>query len=129
MPSGPVGHGISSCSTRCPLNTPTQGFVPGVVLHEFETWVIAAALERELLLDERSPVEKLRAVAAQFGGDVELIDSGPKTAPSKQVAAAWPGYSKTVDGIDALLEAGLSRVLEHCPVLRDWLYRLASSRP
>ena len=99
-------------------------FVPGIALHEFETWVIAAAIDRQELLGERGPAERLRSMADEFGGDVELIDDGPMTAPSKRVLDAWPGYSKTIDGIDAVREAGVERVMAHCPAFRDWLDRL-----
>lgn len=105
---------------------PDPRFVPGVALHEFETWVIAAAIDREELLGERDPAKCLQSVVREFDGDVELIDDGPTTAPSKRVLDAWPGYSKTIDGIDAVLDTGLDQVLVHCPSLRDWLARLAT---
>jgi hypothetical protein len=101
-------------------------FVPGVALHEFETWVIAAAIDRPEILGERAPAQRLQAVVREFSGDVELINDGQQTAPSKRVLDAWPGYSKTIDGIDAVLDAGLDRVLMHCPALRDWVERLVA---
>jgi hypothetical protein len=108
------------------IEYPDPRFVPGVALHEFETWVIAAAIGRQELLGEREPAERLQAVAREFDADVEMIDDGPMSAPSKRVLAAWPGYSKTIDGIDAVLDAGLDRVLAQCPSLRDWLDRLTT---
>jgi hypothetical protein len=101
-------------------------FVPGIALHEFETLVIAAALASPGFLGGRKAADELQALAAAFDNDVELIDDGPQTAPSKRVLAAWPGYSKTIDGIDAVLDAGLDRVLDHCPSLRQWLDRLVA---
>jgi hypothetical protein len=100
-------------------------FVPGIALHEFETLVIAAAIAGPEFLGGRKAAADLQALAAGFD-DVELIDDGPQTAPSKRVVAAWPGYSKTIDGIDAVLDAGFDRVLDHCPSLRQWLDRLVA---
>jgi hypothetical protein len=101
-------------------------FVPGIALHEFETLVIASAMEDSDFLGGSAASEQLREVARGFNDDVELINDGPRTAPSKRVLDAWPDYSKTVDGIEAILDAGLDRVLERCPVMREWLERLAA---
>ena len=100
-------------------------FCPGIALHEFETLVISAALNNDFL-GGPGVAEKLRAVARGFNDDVELINDGPQTAPSKRVLDAWPDYSKTVDGIETILAAGLDPVLARCPVLREWLERLAA---
>jgi hypothetical protein len=81
------------------------------------------ALDSHDLLGERSPGERLRSLARDFQNDVELIDDRPQTAPSKRVAAAWPDYSKTVDGIEVVLKVGLANVLTRCPTLREWLVR------
>jgi Domain of unknown function (DUF4276) len=105
---------------------PDPRFVPGLALHEFEAWVIAAAVCDGRLLGEQAPAERLREIAKQFDGDVELINDGAMTAPSKRIAAAWPGYSKTVDGVDAILSAGFEHVLALCPTLQDWLSRLTA---
>lgn len=99
-------------------------FVPGVALHEFETWVIAAAVGRPALLGQTGPAECLQAVAAGAGDDVELVNGSSSTAPSKRVARCWPGYTKTIDGIAAITEAGLDHVRHLCPALDGWLRRL-----
>jgi len=101
-------------------------FIPGVMLHEFETWVIAAAVDRPAVLGDADVARRLRAVAAEVGNDVELVDDGPATAPSKRVAECWTGYSKPLDGINAVQEAGLEHIRSRCPALRTWLDRLTS---
>ncbi|MCD5313495.1 DUF4276 family protein [Kineosporia babensis] len=104
---------------------PDPRFVPGVALHEFETWVIAALLAVRPSLGGPEVHERLQVVAGEHAGDLELIDDGPATAPSKRLKDAWPGYLKTVDGIDALRESGLEKISDDCPVLGNWIRRLA----
>jgi Domain of unknown function (DUF4276) len=105
---------------------PDRRFVPGVALHEFETWVIAAGVGRPTVLEERPLAEAFQAIAAKFGDDVELINDSPATAPSKRVARAWPGYQKAIDGVAAIQDAGLEHVVAQCPSLKDWLDRLCA---
>ncbi len=98
--------------------------MPGLSLHEFETWVIASAMARTSLLGRSDVAESLKGIAAGFADDVELVNDGPATAPSKRVATAWPGYQKVFDGVAAVEEAGLEHVLERCPALAAWIDEL-----
>jgi Domain of unknown function (DUF4276) len=106
-------------------NYSDQRFVPGVAFHEFETWVIAAAMKRRDLLGEPEPAQALQSLVDEFGGNVELINDGPRTAPSKRVLEAWPRYSKIRDGVELIAEAGLDSVADRCPTPADWLDRLS----
>lgn len=99
-------------------------FVPHVVLHEFETWVIAAAVGSADVFGDASLAADLRAHAAQVGNDVELLDDGPKTAPSKRVLQCWPDYQKVVDGIAVVAECGLDHVMQSCPAFKAWIDKL-----
>lgn len=105
---------------------PDPRFVPGIMLHEFETLVIASAVGRTSLLMEREPIQCLREVAAAVSDDVELINDGPQTAPSHRVKACWPDYDKAVDGVAAVGEAGIGHVRALCPAFDDWLRRLTA---
>ncbi|GAB3069400.1 DUF4276 family protein [Nocardioides zeae] len=99
-------------------------FLPFVVLHEFEMLVFAAAVGRATVLGDVEVAAALQAVVAAYGGDVELIDDGPSTAPSKRLAALWPGYQKITDGVPALEEVGLPAVLAHCRSFAAWVDQL-----
>ncbi|TCC36907.1 DUF4276 family protein [Kribbella sindirgiensis] len=99
-------------------------FVPYVVLHEFETWVIAAASESGSVLGDVAVAEKLQAEADAVAGDVELLNDSRQTAPSKRVQRCWPDYDKVTDGIEAIREAGLEAVIARCPGLRSWIDQL-----
>ena len=117
---GSMGGGWKRNTTR--VTAPA----PDPPLHEFETWVIACAQNRPDVLGDVDTARRLQAVADEFGGDVELVNEGPDTAPSKRVAAAWPGFQKTIDGVDAIREAGLRHVGSCCPALQAWLDELVA---
>lgn len=102
----------------------SRRFLPNIVLHEFETLVIAAAISARSLLGNERAYDQLQRAADEMNGDVELINDGPTTAPSKRVAAALPSYHKSIDGVDAIENAGLDAVREACPRLDSWLNRL-----
>ncbi|MDX6284036.1 MAG: hypothetical protein QOH03_5107 [Kribbellaceae bacterium] len=99
-------------------------FVPHVVLHEFETWVIAAAVGARSLLGDVSVAKALRAEADSVGGDVELLNDSRETAPSKRVLRRWADYDKVIDGIEVIREAGLEAVMDRCPGLNAWVKEL-----
>jgi hypothetical protein len=103
-----------------------QRFVSNIVLHEFETWVIAASLDRDNILGDRRVAEALRAEAVEVSNDVELLNDSPQTAPSKRVFRRWPDYQKVTDGVAVIEEAGLQAVIDRCPGLRAWIDRLAA---
>ncbi|MGZ0151030.1 DUF4276 family protein [Kribbella sp. WER1] len=99
-------------------------FVPHVVLHEFETWVIASVLASGAALGDRAAASKLRAEAQAVAGDIELLNDSPQTAPSKRVLRCWPDYDKVTDGIEVIRDAGLAAVIGECPGLKSWVDQL-----
>jgi hypothetical protein len=99
-------------------------FVPHVVLHEFETWVIAAATGTSHVLGDEAVARLLQAQARSVNGDVELLNDSLATAPSKRVVRCWPDYDKVTDGIEVIREAGLPAVMERCPGLTTWIGQL-----
>jgi hypothetical protein len=101
-----------------------QRFVPHVVLHEFETWVIAGALGTSHVLGDAGVAMRLQEEARTVGDDVELLNDSKVTAPSKRVIRCWPDYDKVTDGIEVIREAGLEKVSDRCPGLRSWTDQL-----
>jgi hypothetical protein len=101
-------------------------FIPHVVLHEFETWVIAAALETSHVLGDESVARRLQAEARSVGDDVELLNDSRDTSPSNRVLKCWPDYDKVTDGIEVIREGGLAAVMERCPGLGGWVDQLLS---
>ncbi|NEA37732.1 DUF4276 family protein [Streptomyces sp. SID11385] len=100
-------------------------FLPFLVLHETEAWVLAAANELAGLIAVPKVADVLRSHVSAAGGP-ELVNSGPDTAPSKRLLKAHPAYRKVVDGRDAIELLGLGALRAACPHLDDWLKRLES---
>lgn len=96
-------------------------FLPFVMLHEFETLVVAASLQRDPSAAGPGVGEALRREAASKSDDVELINDGAMTAPSKRVMDCWPDYDKAVDGVTYLAECDFDQILGSCPHLASWV--------
>ncbi|GAA2414326.1 DUF4276 family protein [Streptomyces glaucosporus] len=101
-------------------------FLPFLVLHETEAWVLAAARELAELVESPRLADTLEKQIKAAGGP-ELVNDGPRTAPSKRILKAYPGYHKVVDGPDAIELLGLDALRAVCPHLDAWLGRLESS--
>ncbi|WP_344279537.1 DUF4276 family protein [Streptomyces hebeiensis] len=102
-----------------------ERFVPFLVLHETEAWVLAAANELAELIESPRLADVLRSHVTAAGGP-ELVNDGPDTAPSKRILRAHPAYRKVVDGPDAIELLGLGALRTACPHLDAWLKRLES---
>lgn len=100
-------------------------FLPFLVLHETEAWVLAAAEQLADLLDVPKIAATLTPQVVRCGGP-ELVNDGPDTAPSKRITKAWPGYRKVIDGPDALELLGLADLRAACPHLDEWLTKLTA---
>lgn len=101
-------------------------FLPFLVLHETEAWVLAAARELSELIDSPKLADVLETQVKAAGGP-ELVNDGPDTAPSKRILKAYPGYHKVVDGPDAIELLGLDALRAVCPHLDARLGRLTSA--
>jgi Domain of unknown function (DUF4276) len=100
-------------------------FVPFVVMHEFEGLLFSdcAAFSRGI---GRSDLEaSLQEIREAFATPEEINDS-TITAPSKRVEALVPGYEKPLLGVLAVLEIGLPRIREECPLFDGWIDQLES---
>ncbi|MDP2269373.1 MAG: DUF4276 family protein [Archangium sp.] len=99
--------------------------MPYLSVHEFETLLFVSP-ERATTVFDRAQQLQLRAIAASYGGDVELINDGPTTHPAARIRAIVPGYDKVLGGSIAILETGLDAICSSCPHFRDWFTRLAA---
>lgn len=99
-------------------------FLPYLILHEFETLVLATSIGRTTVLGSASLADCFRTHCADAADDVELLNDGPTTAPSKRVLQCNPEYDKVADGVAAINEAGLHHVATHCAGFAGWVHRL-----
>lgn len=95
-------------------------FLPHLVLHEMETWVLADCARLGEVMGDTEAADGLRRIVRQEGGP-ELVDDGVQTAPSRRILKAYPRYSKTIDGPLVIVDAGLDAIRKSCPHADKWL--------
>ena len=66
----------------------------------------------------RNHGEHQRAITR--AGGPEKVNNGPSTSPSKRLARASRHYDKVMTGPGLIADAGLSAILERCPVFAAW---------
>lgn len=98
-------------------------FVPHLVLHETEAWVLADCRRLGEVMGDPGPAADLERIV-QLESGPELVNDGMDTAPSKRVINAYPQYVKTIDGPLVIAEAGLDAIRSTCPHADDWLCEL-----
>ncbi len=101
-------------------------FVPNLMLHEFETLLFADPRAFSVAFpDCEAAIGQLEAIAASFP-NVEHIDDGPSTAPSKRIIALLPRYEgrKASAGPAIAERIGLRTIRAKCPHFDAWLTRL-----
>lgn len=106
-------------------------FIPYIQLHEFEALILAdpQKLEEEYL-DQAQAIANLITMVG--GGNPELINDGPSTAPSKRILKEIPGYSKSTAGPAVTERIGIEILREKCPHFNGWislLEQLNGTRP
>jgi hypothetical protein len=98
----------------------SRRFLPHLVIHEIEAWVLAACQRLGDLMGDPSGAEQLSRVV-QREASPELVDEGTETAPSKRIKAAYPRFRKTLDGPLVIADAGMDAIRQCCPHADQWL--------
>lgn len=95
----------------------------GPVLHEFETLVLAAIATGTTDATD-DVLQKTRAAISTAGNDVEMVNDGRATAPSKRLEQWWPGYEKVLYGPALIDAASWDAVASQCPTFASWVRHL-----
>jgi hypothetical protein len=95
-------------------------FLPNLVLHETEAWVLADCRRLGEVMGDPGPAAELERIVRLESGP-ELVNDGVDTAPSKRIMNAYPQYAKTIDGPLVIADAGLDSIRSSCPHTDDWL--------
>lgn len=101
-------------------------FVPFIALYEFETFLFAKPDELSLFYpNEPQAIHALQKIATD-AGNIELINDGPQTAPSKRIIAQFPLYerAKTTVGPQVAELIGLPRIRECCRHFDEWVQKI-----
>jgi hypothetical protein len=98
-------------------------FLPNLVLHEVEAWVLADCGRLGDLMGDQGPAAELMRIVREASGP-ELVNDGRDTAPSKRIISAYPRYVKRADGPLIIADVGLDAVRASCPHLDGWLRQI-----
>jgi hypothetical protein len=95
-------------------------FLPHLVMHEVESWVLVDCSRlAELLGNSTGAAQLTRLVAAE--ASPEMVNDGIDTAPSKRIKSIYPEYGKTLYGPLAIADIGLAEIRRQCPHADRWL--------
>ena len=101
-------------------------FIPYIQLHEFETLVLTEPEKIASQFPEAGKaIKNLSAEVSKFD-NIELIDDGNTTAPSKRIIAHIPEYEGRKRTVGPLIVRviGLDRIRGKCSHFNQWLTRL-----
>lgn len=103
--------------------------LPYIQVYEFEALVLADPMElwAEYPEDEAG-VRRLDQIANSFSSP-EMINDGPKTAPSKRIEKEISTYNKKLFGPITTKAIGLPKLRSKCPHFGAWIHRLESLGP
>ncbi|GLU47976.1 DUF4276 family protein [Nocardiopsis ansamitocini] len=99
-------------------------FIPHLVLHEIETWVLACHEALEIVTDNPQLSGSVKNLLENVDSP-ELVNDGAATAPSKRLAKLYPRYKKTSDGPDSISLTGLDQIRGRCPHANSWFDSVA----
>ncbi|SEU47643.1 DUF4276 family protein [Nonomuraea wenchangensis] len=94
-------------------------FVPHLVLHELEAWVLLGHEALGELTGDDALAQAVRAIVVQAEG-AELVNDGLNTAPSKRLLHLYPRYRKTSDGPLVIADIGINTIRNACPHADAW---------
>lgn len=95
-------------------------FIPHLVLHEIEAWVLSDCQRLGELMEDPSGAAQL-ARDVDSASSPEMVNDGTATAPPKRIIYAYPKYVKTFDGPLIIADIGLDLVRQRCPHADRWL--------
>ncbi|MBN2376293.1 MAG: DUF4276 family protein [Sedimentisphaerales bacterium] len=101
-------------------------FVPYIQLHEYEAYLFSDPTYFRSFYDHHEKqIAALKAIADMYATP-ELIDDGPRSAPSKRIIGELPDYqcAKPVIGPQVAELIGLDVIRDKCPHFAAWLKRL-----
>jgi hypothetical protein len=101
-------------------------FVPHLQLHEYETLLYSDPDSFAFSFDDcAGAIAGLKKIVAEFQ-DIERIDDGELTAPSKRIVGLLDAYQgmKVIAGPDIAGHIRLAKLRDRCPHFSDWIDRL-----
>lgn len=100
-------------------------FIPYVQLHEFETLLLVDLDGLKVMYSDRKTyIDRLKKEINNK--NVELINDGKETAPSKRIIAAIPDHKgqKSTVGPIAAQDIGIEMLKKNCQHFYEWVTKL-----
>ena len=106
-------------------------FIPYLQLHEFESLVLCNIDGLvEIYPNSREELDALKAkLRESYGDNMELVDNGRETAPSKRIIQALGGkyyYDKPKSGTEVTQIVGIDALRGRCRHFHQWLQTIES---
>lgn len=101
-------------------------FIPYIQIHEFESLLFSDIDVFKANFDKKEmDISILENAISEFSNP-EDINSRPSLAPSKRLIKAIPGYDKVLFGNYIAAEMGLNKIMDKCPLFKQWIESLKS---
>ena len=100
-------------------------FIPYVQLHEFETLLLVDIDKLKVMYpDRKTYIDRLKKEIRNE--NVELINDGTETAPSKRIIAAIPDHEgqKSTVGSIVTQDIGIDLLKKNCQHFNEWVTKL-----
>lgn len=100
-------------------------FIPYVQLHEFETLLLVNLDQLKVMYPDRSTqINRLKRDLGEL--NIELVNDGATTAPSKRIINAVPDHEgqKSTVGPMVAEDIGIQAIRQRCRHFNDWLTKL-----
>lgn len=99
-------------------------FIPYMQIHEFESLLFSNINVFKDNFERNEMNFSILEEAIREFHNPEEINSRPDLAPSKRLLNAIPRYQKSLDGNYIALDIGLEKIMEMCPLFRQWVQTL-----
>jgi hypothetical protein len=119
LPSGSHRARVEHVERALAASVAHPRFLPYLVLHEVEAWVLACPDELGIVTNDARVAGQVRALVERAGGP-ESVNDGRSTASSKRLKHIYPSYGKIAHGPQAVELAGLDHVRRQCPHADAW---------
>lgn len=96
-----------------------EGLIPYIQKYEFETILFSNPEAFDIVLDNESQMNQIKDIADKYP-DIETINGGPETAPSKRLAHIFD-YDKVTDSELILENISIEQIQAKCARFSCWL--------
>ncbi|MGL5125203.1 MAG: DUF4276 family protein [Fusobacteriaceae bacterium] len=98
-------------------------FIPYIQMYEFEGLLFSNPDSFVYIDEDPYKITDIKKEIAAYATPEHINDS-PQTAPSKRLEKHYKGYTKTTDGIMVAEDMGIEKIIEKCPLFKEWLEKL-----